>query len=394
MAVLNGNGYISSDTELLDKFLDKYPVVKLIHIQYLDLSAVVRSRLVPLQTFKQIVAGNGVHPGSGSIADLAMPTSNAIIPELLELIIPTTKIKPDISTLRFSYDSGRIGNTATCIASIHPNVEGMALDARSLLTQTVADAEKQYQLKFLVGHELEFCFTEIDGSAPTTERQTGLHNGGILSRSRYWPVLNEILAALAEQNVDVIEIHKEYDPVQFELALPPRPPVESADLLVYARELIRDIAYRHGLNITFYPDPFITDHLLTAAHVHISATQTDPSSTFEPDQFLGGILSHIPALCALGMSSIDSYGRVDPMHIAAGAYVAWGTNNRSTVVRGVTKNHWELRCSDGSSNPYLMTSAIISAGLDKKPLKLKDVNGKSSVSQPSYSRLLVNYNKH
>lgn len=375
MAAVNGN--TPSAVQKFDDFLKKYPSVKLVHIQYLDLSAIVRSRLVPVQSFRQTLKGDGVHPGSGSIAEGGFPSSNGILPELLEYLLPTAKIIPDINTIRFSYDSARLNNTATVIADIVPNAGLPKLDARGLLVETVAKAKEANNLTFLVGHELEFCFMERDRTTIPTDRQLGLHNSSITSRSRYWPVLNEIIVAFAEQDINVIEAHKEYDPNQFEIALPPLPPVESADLLVYARELIRDIAYRHELHVSFYPDPFPDNaHQLNGAHVHISATPTNNSSSFNPDEFLGGLLSHVPALCGIGMTSVDSYGRADANGIGVGARVAWGTNNRSTAIRLVTKNHWEVRCSDSSSNPYLLTAAIIAAGLDKKPLTYKEIDSK------------------
>lgn len=374
MAVVNGT--IPSAVQKLDEFLHKYPSVKLVHIQYADLSAVIRSRLVPVQTFRQTISSSGRHPGSGSIADTGMPSSNAITPELLVNVMPTAKIVPDVSSLRLSYDSANLGNTATVLADIIPDAGLIDVDARSLLARTVSNAKENQNLTFLVGHELEFYFMERDGSVPA-DTQVGLHNSSITSRSRYWPVLNEVLVALAEQGINAVEAHKEYAPTQFEIALPPRSPVESADILIYARETIRDIAYRHNLHVSFYVEPFAKEmhYALNGAHIHISATPTDTtSSSFNPNEFLGGLLSHVPALCGIGMTSVDSYGRTDGM--GCGANVAWGENNRSTAIRLVTKDHWEVRCSDASSNPYLMTAAVIAAGLDKRPLTFKEIDSK------------------
>ncbi len=47
----------------------------------------------------------------------------------------------------------------------------------------------------------------------------------------------------------------------------------------------------------------------------------------------------------------------------APAYIAYGDNNRSTLVR-IPYGRLELRLPDGSCNPYLATAAVIAAGMD------------------------------
>lgn len=53
-----------------------------------------------------------------------------------------------------------------------------------------------------------------------------------------------------------------------------------------------------------------------------------------------------------------------------------GTQNRETPLRKIEGSHFEIRCADGLSNPYLVLAAIIGAGvqgiLDKEPLGMKD----------------------
>lgn len=371
------NGVTPSAVQILDKFLEAHPTVKLINIQVVDICGSLRLRVVPVQAFRKTLQGDGIHPGSGSVADLVCPPDNAIIFEILPYIIPKGYLKYETSTLRMCHDSANLRNTASVMCSI----DLMDMDARTLLKRTVADAEAHHKLNFLVGHELEFYFMELDRKTGPREGDKGLHNSAILNRSRYWPVLNEIVVALAEEGIYVIELHKEYAPHQFEIALPPYDPVESVDILVYTRGLIRDIAYRHNLVATFYPEPvpksWGEDYHHNGAHIHISANCSENNNTsFEPDQFLGGLLSHTPALCAIGHSSVDSYGRIEHGGFGAGSFVSWGTNNRSTSVRLVSKNHWEVRFNDGCSNPYLMLMGIISAGLDFKPLTLKEIKRK------------------
>jgi glutamine synthetase len=84
--------------------------------------------------------------------------------------------------------------------------------------------------------------------------------------------------------------------------------------------------------------------------------------------FLAGILEHAAGLTALAAPSINSYKRLVVGRALSGAtwapaYVAYGDNNRTAMVR-IPGGRLELRLPDGSCNPYLTTAGIIAAGLD------------------------------
>jgi glutamine synthetase len=84
--------------------------------------------------------------------------------------------------------------------------------------------------------------------------------------------------------------------------------------------------------------------------------------------FLGGLLAHAPAITALCAPTVNSYKRLVVGRSLTGAtwapaYISYGDNNRSTMVR-IPKGRLELRLPDGACNPYLATAAVIAAGLD------------------------------
>ncbi len=90
--------------------------------------------------------------------------------------------------------------------------------------------------------------------------------------------------------------------------------------------------------------------------------------------FLGGLLAHAPALTALCAPTVNSYKRLVVGRSLTGstwapAYISYGDNNRSCMVR-VPKGRLELRLPDGACNPYLVTTAVIAAGLDGVDRKL------------------------
>ena len=84
--------------------------------------------------------------------------------------------------------------------------------------------------------------------------------------------------------------------------------------------------------------------------------------------FIGGVLHHAGALCALAAPTVNSYKRLVVGESLSGtswapAYVAHGPNNRTALVRTLP-GRFEWRVPDASANPYLATAALIAAGLD------------------------------
>ena len=86
--------------------------------------------------------------------------------------------------------------------------------------------------------------------------------------------------------------------------------------------------------------------------------------------FLQSVLDSIQAICAFSLPTVASYARVGDGAWSGGTYVSWGTENREAVIRlcGTPGTHrFEIRCVDGTANPYLYLASILAAtihGLD------------------------------
>ena len=125
----------------------------------------------------------------------------------------------------------------------------------------------------------------------------------------------------------------------------------------------------------------------TGSHIHMSIWDGQGKDLFRDDSdknrlglselayhFLGGLLAHAPALTALVAPSVNSYKRLVVGRSLSGAtwapaYISYGDNNRTSMVR-VPYGRLELRLCDSSCNPYLATAAVIAAGLDGIERKL------------------------
>ena len=83
--------------------------------------------------------------------------------------------------------------------------------------------------------------------------------------------------------------------------------------------------------------------------------------------YIGGLLRHAKAFCAITNPLVNSYKRLVPGYEAPTA-IAWSERNRSPLVRvpaarGVN-TRIELRMPDPSCNPYLALAVMLRAGLD------------------------------
>jgi glutamine synthetase len=107
--------------------------------------------------------------------------------------------------------------------------------------------------------------------------------------------------------------------------------------------------------------------------------------TGEGESFLAGVLEAMPALTGILAPSAGSHLRLVPSRWA-GAYQCWGRENREAALRLVTGStgetsvaaNAEIKCLDGSANPYLAVGAVLTVGLAAvdKGLTLPDeVNG-------------------
>jgi glutamine synthetase len=239
--------------------------------------------------------------------------------------------------------------------------------ARNMTTRA-ADAGLELRMAF----EVEW-FVGEDQADGLTPGCTGPAYGmtRVVELSGY---VRDLLETLAEQDVPVDQFHPEYAPGQLELSVAAADPVTAADRLVLVRQTIRAVSAQHGLRASFAP-VVVAGVVGNGCHLHFSlwaegrnlfAGGDGPHGlTSRGESALAGLLQHLPALCAIGAPSVASYLRLVPQHWAA-PWLCWGLENREAALRLVTgtvgSQAWaanaELKCFDGSANPYLLAGAI------------------------------------
>jgi glutamine synthetase len=150
-----------------------------------------------------------------------------------------------------------------------------------------------------------------------------------------------------------------------------------ADSMCIYKYIVKNVAYKHGKTATFMPKPLFGDNG-SGMHIHSSlwkeenpifAGELYAGLSQEALYYIGGLLKHGPALCALCNPTNNSYKRLVP-GFEAPVILAYSARNRSAICRIPTYSpspkakRVEFRSPDPAANPYLAFSAILMAGLD------------------------------
>ncbi len=162
--------------------------------------------------------------------------------------------------------------------------------------------------------------------------------------------------------------------------------LETADRLTFFRMMAGQVANRAGAIATFMAKPFAT-RTGSGAHLHYHLADAETGRNLFLDkadprglglsrlayQFIGGVLEHAPALCAVTSPTVNCYKRLLMGPALTGsssgytwtpAFISYGDNNRTQMLRVPEEGHIEDRSISSAFNPYLGMAAYLAAGLD------------------------------
>src|SRR5947199_920282 len=151
-----------------------------------------------------------------------------------------------------------------------------------------------------------------------------------------------------------------------------------ADSVLWYKYCAKNTARRHGKTACFMPKPLFQDNG-SGMHTHQSLWKKGKNIFYDKGNYadvsrtclyyIGGILKHAPALCALIAPTTNSYRRLVPGYEAP-INLVYSQRNRSACVRipmysrSEKAKRIEFRTPDPSCNPYLSFAACLMAGLD------------------------------
>ncbi|MDH5783746.1 MAG: type I glutamate--ammonia ligase [Candidatus Bathyarchaeota archaeon] len=188
--------------------------------------------------------------------------------------------------------------------------------------------------------------------------------------------------ALFTMGITVERQGHEVGSAQNEITFTYSDPVTTSDNIIrhkFAAKAVADKKY--GWTATFMPKPWF-GKAGNGMHVHLGLFDRKSGANLFYDSegyahvsqmcryFIGGLLEHARALCALVAPTVNSYKRLVPGYEAP-VYIAWSKRNRSALVRvpgyfpgKENEARVELRSPDPLCNPYLAYAAMFEAGLD------------------------------
>ena len=162
--------------------------------------------------------------------------------------------------------------------------------------------------------------------------------------------------------------------------------LETADRYTFFRMMAGQLAQRVGAIATFMAKPF-SSRTGSGAHMHYHLADASSAANLFGDEsdprglglsalayhFLGGVVDHAPALCAVTSPTVNCYKRLQMGPALTGsrsgytwtpAFISYGDNNRTQMLRVPEGGHVEDRSISSAFNPYLGIAAYLAAGLD------------------------------
>ena len=341
--------------------------VRYVLAQFVNIHGVSKTKAVPVEHFETVVT-EGAGFAAFAVGGLGLG------PET-----PDYMAVGDLSTLSLV---PWMPGYARIVCEGHMRGEPWHYDPRVVLKKQ-AERLKERGWTLYTGLEPEFYLLsrengKLSPADTTDDLEKPCYDYKGLARQRSF--LEKISESLGQVGLDVYQIDHEDANGQFEINFFHKDCVTSADNIVFFRMAAVEVAREAEMICSFMPKPF-SNRTGNSMHIHHSINDEEGTNLFTDEndpkgmglsdlayKFLGGLMAHAPALTALAAPSVNSYKRLVVGRSLSGAtwapaHVSYGPDNRSAMVR-VPFGRLELRLSDSGSNPYLVTAALIAAGLD------------------------------
>ena len=375
--------------------------IKWIRLQFCNPFGLLHQLSVPAEEVNKDSLVNGFPLDGSSIVGFSNIESSDVI------LIPdpaTFAVLPDFFDADHREQDHYDSRAARMLAGVHNGFGGGQLvqDSRNIASKAEKFAKKSGFDKTMWATELEFF---------VFDKMNSLENkDNIISKEAPWSLDNpdkiefklgyyrdspsDTLVNFRDEVCDVLHEsfgirsiahhHEVATAGQSEIVLRYSGLVEMADSFVTGVKTIREVASKRGKIASFDPKPMPKDNG-SAMHINQSiwkTTRNRLSNAFydEADKYaeisqtayyyIGGLLEHAKALCAITNPTRQSYKRLVPGYEAP-TNIAWGKMNRTVSVRIPAHNkkrpenkRIEYRPPDPTSNVYLAESALLLAGLD------------------------------
>jgi glutamine synthetase len=346
--------------------------IKFVRILWCDNANIIRAKAAHVDYLEEYI-DNGV---GITVAQMALPVMyDSVVAETGLGPVGEVRLMPDWSTLTIlPFAEGHAQVLSDMVISKTGKV--WVHCPRGFLRRQVGRLEKMGLVLKAVFENEFFLLRRNDAGVLEPADNTVFCATGSMNLHR--ALIMDLADALIAQGLEVEGYYPESGPGQQEVNIRYAEAMRAADRQIIYRETVRGEATRHGLIASFLPKIF-EDKAGSGCHLNFSLWREGKNISGDPRQataispeagaFIAGILGHLPALCAVTIPSKTSYRRIQP-HFWAGAFRAWGHQNREAAVRvcknkqGTRASRFEYKTADATANPYIALGVLIAAGLD------------------------------
>jgi glutamine synthetase len=344
---------------------------------WIDLFGIPKTKPVPMSDFEQLCMGKGPQFAVHSIS---------FVPELSPADSDQVMV-PDLDAV---YICPWDKTMAIIFADLFWEDKPYNVCPRQALKRAIRDAEKAGYVGY-AGIEPEFIAMCYDGDGNPVKAIDDDPLDGLRPRRQAFgydveqsidsmPFLKDMIDILEDMGWNMHDVVAEGAYSQFELDFHYTDLLEMADRLVFLRILLKEIAKKHDMFITFMPKP-TTGDWRSGAHINLSLQSVDNPGVnlFGSDEngwsdesryAVGGLMAHAEALTAITCPTVNSYnGLVPKVGGFEGGTVTWaptnityGYNNRSAQFRLPQSRYCiENRAADMCMNVYLALAMSLTA---------------------------------
>ena len=345
--------------------------VKYCLASYVDLHGIPKCKAVPLAHLGRMLRGSEMFTGAAldGVPQLVHEDEVSAMPDPESLtILPWNR------------------EVAWFASDLHFQGAPFAACSRSILKRALAKAAT-LGFRFNLGIETEFCIlrkTPEGGFAILSDRDA-LDKAAYDVRTLldYHPILDELVSAMNQLGWDVYSFDHEDSVGQFETDFAYADALVMADRFTFFRWMAHEIARKHGAFASFMPK-LAANRTGSGAHFNMSLADLRSNQNLFEDpndqrgcglsklgyQFIGGVLRHARAICAVAAPLVNSYKRLVLKGSMSGftwapVYVCYGGNNRTNMLRiPMGGGRVECRMPDIACNLYLAAAMMVAAGLE------------------------------
>ena len=364
--------------------------VKYVLSSWIDLHGIPKTKPVPMSDFEQLCIGKGPQFAVHSIS---------FVPELT----PADSDQIPVPDLNSVYICPWDNSIAIIFADLYMEGAPYNICPRQALKRIIQEKQDEGYSGF-AGIEPEFIVMKYNDKGEPVKAIDNDPLGGIRPRRQAFGYdveysldsmhfLKDMIDILGELGWDLHDVVAEGAYSQFELDFHYTDLLQMADRLVFLKILLKEIAKKHNMFVTFMPKPTIGDWR-SGGHINFSLQDLKKNENVfkgesgwsqESMYAVGGLLSHSEALTAITCPTVNSYNGLVPtvggfeggVHTWAPTNITFGHNNRSAQFR-LPQNRYciENRAADLTMNVYLALGMTISAAVE-------GINNKVDPGKPS-----------